>query len=94
MPTIQIDLKRGYSVEKKRALVREATKTICDVLKIAPEGVRILIHDVGEENYAVAGELWLDYLAASGKKAKSEAKPARVKPAKAEPARGTRAKGK
>lgn len=66
MPTIQIDLKTGYSVEQKRALAREATKTICEVLGIAPEGVRILLRDVDQENYAVAGELWLDYLASTG----------------------------
>lgn len=68
MPTIQIDLKTGYTVNQKRTLVREATKTICEVLRIAPEGVRILIRDIDEENYAVAGELWVDYLTSQTRK--------------------------
>ncbi|RJQ09517.1 MAG: 4-oxalocrotonate tautomerase [Bacillota bacterium] len=68
MPTIQIDLKTGYTIEQKRALVREATKTICEVLRIAPAGVRILIRDIDDENYAVAGELWLDFLASENEK--------------------------
>jgi 4-oxalocrotonate tautomerase len=65
MPTIQIDLKNGYSLEQKRVLVREATRVTCEVLRIAPEGVRILLRDIGEENYAVAGQLWSDYLSGS-----------------------------
>ncbi|MDQ7792932.1 MAG: tautomerase family protein [bacterium] len=61
MPTVQIALKKGYTADQKRSLVSEATKTLCEVLKIAPDGVRILIRDLAEEDYAVAGELWLDH---------------------------------
>ena len=61
MPTIQIEMKAGRTVDQKRALVKAVTAAICDTLKIAPEGVRIILRDMIKENYAVGGELWFDH---------------------------------
>ncbi|RJQ07110.1 MAG: 4-oxalocrotonate tautomerase [Bacillota bacterium] len=61
MPTIQIEMKVGRTIDQKRALVRELTKTVCDVLKVAPGGVRIILREMTQEHYAVGGELWLDH---------------------------------
>ncbi|POP54479.1 tautomerase family protein [Zhongshania marina] len=55
MPIIQFNLMTGRSAESKRRLVNEVTKTVSDVLEVAPETVRILIHELQEEDFAVAG---------------------------------------
>ena len=55
MPIIQFNLMTGRSAETKRRLVREVTKTVSEVLDVAPETVRILIHELQEDDFAVAG---------------------------------------
>ncbi len=61
MPTVQIEMKAGRTIEMKRVLVRELTKTVCDVLDIEPGGVRIILREMAKEHYAVGGELWFDH---------------------------------
>ena len=58
MPTFNIQLFEGRSLEQKRALVVAITEATCNVLECSPESVDIIIQDVKRENWATAGKLW------------------------------------
>ena len=60
MPIVEIHLLKGRTVEKKRVLISELTKTICRCLEVRPEQVRILIDEMEHSNFAIAGELISD----------------------------------
>lgn len=60
MPIVQIYLKSGRDNNKKRTLVKEVTKAICNSLDVPAENVRILLSEMAPENYAVAGEFDID----------------------------------
>jgi 4-oxalocrotonate tautomerase len=55
MPIVQFNLMTGRSVETKRQLMKEVTETVSRVLEVPPEKVRILIHEMQENDFAVAG---------------------------------------
>ncbi|WP_293373313.1 2-hydroxymuconate tautomerase [Nevskia sp.] len=55
MPIIQFNLLEGRTVEQKRALARRVTETVVEVLGVKPENVRILIHEMGGEDFSVGG---------------------------------------
>lgn len=57
MPIVQIHIMEGRSLEKKRKLVESVTQSICDSLDVPAEKVRIIISDMAQENYAIAGTL-------------------------------------
>jgi 4-oxalocrotonate tautomerase len=58
MPTFNIQLFEGRSLEQKRALVVAITEATCKTLECSPESVDIIIQDVKRENWATAGKLW------------------------------------
>lgn len=60
MPIVQIHLLEGRDNEKKRKLVAEVTKAICNTLETSPEKVRIILSEMAENHYAVGGELVVD----------------------------------
>ena len=55
MPIIQFNLLEGRTVEQKRTLARRVTETVVEVLGVKPENVRILIHEMGGEDFSVGG---------------------------------------
>lgn len=55
MPIIQINLMEGRSPAQKRALVASVTDAVVEALGADPQSVRILIHELQPENYALAG---------------------------------------
>ena len=55
MPIIQVHLMEGRSREQKRALVSRITEAVVETLDASPQSVRILIHELQPENYALAG---------------------------------------
>jgi 4-oxalocrotonate tautomerase len=55
MPIIQFHLLEGRTVEQKRLLARRICDTVCEVLEVAPQSVRILINEMKKEEYSVAG---------------------------------------
>ena len=55
MPIIQINLLEGRTVEQKRAMVAAVTDAIVSSLAAPRESVRIIINELGCENFAVAG---------------------------------------
>jgi 4-oxalocrotonate tautomerase len=55
MPTVQIEMYEGRTLDQKRMLVDKVTKAIVESINTAPENVKIIIRDMSKENYAVAG---------------------------------------
>jgi 4-oxalocrotonate tautomerase len=55
MPIIQVYLLEGRSKELKQQLITEVTSAVSKTLGSSPETIRVLLHDVPEENWGVAG---------------------------------------
>ncbi|WP_250536257.1 4-oxalocrotonate tautomerase [Caballeronia sp. AZ10_KS36] len=60
MPTFNIQLFEGRTVEEKRKFVEAITRTTCETLGCEPGSVDIILTDVKRENWATAGKLWSD----------------------------------
>ena len=60
MPLVHVHLRQGRSIEHKRKLVAAMTEAIVKSLSVKPEGVRIVLHEMAKENYAIAGVLDAD----------------------------------
>lgn len=60
MPTLNVQLFEGRSVEQKRALAHELTQACVRALGSSPESVDIIITDVARGDWATGGVLWSD----------------------------------
>ena len=60
MPVVILKMKKGWSVEQKRNIVREFTNTLVNTLKIEPELVTVMIDELEPENIGKAGKLRSD----------------------------------
>lgn len=60
MPIVNIHILEGRTVEQKRKLVDSVTKSICESLDVPPEKVRIIISNMDNDNYSIAGKLMID----------------------------------
>lgn len=60
MPLVQIQMIKGRSVEQKRKLVEDITRTLCETVNVPPASVRIVFEDMEPENYALGGVLKID----------------------------------
>lgn len=60
MPTFNIQLFAGRTIEQKRKLVEEVTRVTCETLGCSAGSVDIIITDVAKENWATEGKLWSD----------------------------------
>jgi 4-oxalocrotonate tautomerase len=60
MPVVILKMKKGWSVEQKRTIVKEFTKTLVSTLKIEPELVTVMIDELEPENIGKAGKLRSD----------------------------------
>lgn len=58
MPTINVQIFEGRSIEQKRAFVKAVTEVACSTLVCSAESVDIIIQEVKRENWATAGKLW------------------------------------
>ena len=56
MPIIQVNIAEGRTVEQKLAAFAAITDAVVRTLDVQPEQVRILINEVKDENFAIAGE--------------------------------------
>jgi 4-oxalocrotonate tautomerase len=56
MPIIQVNVAEGRTVEQKLAAFDAITDAVVRTLDVRPEQVRILINEVKDENFAIAGE--------------------------------------
>jgi len=55
MPIIHFNMLDTRTVDQKRRLCAAVTATVSEVLGVQPEQVRIIIHDLAPDNFAVAG---------------------------------------
>ena len=60
MPTIQIDMIAGRTLEQKREMVKKVTEAVISSIACKPETVNIIIHENAKEQLAVAGTLLCD----------------------------------
>lgn len=60
MPTINVQMFEGRTIEQKRAFVKAITEATCQTLGSSPESVDVIIQDVKREDWATGGELWSD----------------------------------
>ena len=58
MPTLNVQMFEGRTVDEKRAFVEAVTSATCETLGVGPESVGIVITDIKRENWATAGKLW------------------------------------
>lgn len=60
MPVVILKMKKGWSTEQKRRIVREFTNTLVKTLGIEPKLVTIMIDEHELENIGKAGKLRSD----------------------------------
>ena len=60
MPVVLIKVRKGFSTEQKRQIVKEFTNTLVSVGGVKPELVTIMIEELDLENIASAGKLRCD----------------------------------
>ncbi len=60
MPTIQISMFEGRTIEQKRKLVAALTEAVVNTLGSKPESVHIILNDIPKHNIAHAGVLAAD----------------------------------
>lgn len=58
MPTINVQLFAGRTLEQKRAFVKAVTQATVLTLGATPESVDVIIHELKKEDWATAGQLW------------------------------------
>ena len=60
MPVVVIKMRKGFSLEQKRTVVKEFTSTLVKTLGVDPDIVTILIDEHELENIGKAGKLRCD----------------------------------
>jgi 4-oxalocrotonate tautomerase family enzyme len=60
MPVVVIKMRKGFSTEQKRTVVKEFTNTLVKTLGIDPDLVTIMIDEHDLENIGKAGKLRCD----------------------------------
>jgi len=60
MPTINVQMFEGRTLEQKRAFVKAVTEAAVSTLQCSPQSVDIIIQEVKKEDWATAGTLWSD----------------------------------
>lgn len=60
MPTVDIQLVAGRSLDEKRELVQGMTNAIVGALGVQKDVVKITIHEVGDDQIARGGILRID----------------------------------
>ncbi|HEY0169759.1 MAG TPA: 4-oxalocrotonate tautomerase family protein [Pyrinomonadaceae bacterium] len=62
MPYVNVKItKDGVTVEQKRRVVEEITRTLVEVLGKRPEHIHVIIDEIEPENWGFAGMLTTDY---------------------------------
>lgn len=58
MPTINVQLFEGRTLEQKRLFVKAITEAAAKTLDCDPGSVDVIIQEVRKENWATGGKLW------------------------------------
>ncbi len=69
MPIVVVNIKEGRTLDQKRAMVTKMTKVLCETMEVKETSVRIIINEMKNDNFAIAGTLVCDNPAAQVKKA-------------------------
>ena len=56
MPIVQVNMLVGRTVEQKRRLVAGITSAVTESLGVQAETVRVMIHEMGKDDYAIGGK--------------------------------------
>ena len=56
MPVIIVEMFTGRTAEQKAALAQKLTEGTMEVLEVRPDQVRVIIHEMPKENYAIGGK--------------------------------------
>lgn len=60
MPTINVQLFEGRTLEQKRNFVKAITEATAKTLECNPDSVNVIIHEIRKEDWATGGKLWSD----------------------------------
>lgn len=60
MPTIEIKMMSGRTLDQKRQLVKLVTEAVCTAINTEASRVKIKLTDMTPENYAIGGKLVID----------------------------------
>lgn len=60
MPIAIINIKTGRTVEQKRRMVTKVTEALVETMEVKPQAVRIIINEMANDNFAIAGTLVCD----------------------------------
>lgn len=60
MPIAIINIKTGRTVEQKRKMVTKVTEALVETMEVKPQSVRIIINEMANDNFAIAGTLVCD----------------------------------
>jgi 4-oxalocrotonate tautomerase len=60
MPTVQIEMLEGRTLEQKRKLAKSVTEAICTSLSVPDSAVTIILREMPHTNLAKAGKLRCD----------------------------------
>ena len=69
MPIVVVNIKEGRTLDQKRAMVTKMTEVLCETMEVKESSVRIIINEMKNDNFAIAGTLVCDNPAAQVKKA-------------------------
>ena len=61
MPYVNVRITRGATTEQKARIVAEITRTLQETLGKKPENTHIVIDEIDEENWGIAGMLTTEY---------------------------------
>jgi len=62
MPYVSVRITRdGVTVEQKKQVVEQITRTLVEILGKRPEHIHVIIDEVEPENWGFAGMLTTDY---------------------------------
>lgn len=56
MPVITVQMTEGRTVAQKRELVRRFTEEFCRICEVGPEVVTIVLQEIPNEHWAMAGK--------------------------------------
>lgn len=56
MPIVQVNMLVGRTVEQKRKLVAGITSVVTESLGVQAETVRVMIHEMGMDDFAIGGK--------------------------------------
>lgn len=60
MPIVIVNIKEGRTLEQKRNMVTKVTEALCETMEVTNTSVRIIINEMANDNFAVAGTLVCD----------------------------------